>query len=138
MLFARVGVPQCPEHKTKLEAISVSDMTEKILKESKEENIMILSPIVKKQKGEHAKLIKSFQQQGYTRFRINKEIYKTDDISKRVVNPKKKNDIEIIIDRIKSTQENKLRITESLDTASEISGGIISVSYTHLTLPTKA
>jgi len=128
LLFARVGVPQCPEHKTKLEAISVSDMTEKILKESKEENIMILSPIVKKQKGEHAKLIKSFQQQGYTRFRINKEIYKTDDISKRVVNPKKKNDIEIIIDRIKSTQENKLRITESLDTASEISGGIIYVA----------
>ena len=62
LLFARVGVPRCPEHNIKLEAISVSDMTEKILKEYDDKNIGILTPIVKQQKGEHIKLLKNFEQ----------------------------------------------------------------------------
>ena len=125
LLFARVGTPRCPEHEIELEAITVGDMTEKILKECPEKDIVILAPIVKQQKGEHSKLIKDFAQQGFMRIRINEKIYRFDQKFK--IDSKKKNNIEIVIDRIKSNQENKLRIIESLDTASNISNGIIYV-----------
>ena len=118
LLFARVGVPRCPEHEIELEAISVGDMTDKILKECKEKTIAILAPIIKQQKGEHNQLIKNFKQQGFVRIRLNGDIYKFSENFK--IDPKKKNNIEIVIDRIKSNQENKLRIIESLDTASNI------------------
>ena len=125
LLFARVGTPRCPEHTIELEAISVGDMTEKILSESTEKDIAILAPIVKQQKGEHNKLIKNFEQQGFIRARLNGDIYKFSENFK--INPKKKNNIEVVVDRIKSNQENKLRIIESLDTASNISNGIIYI-----------
>ena len=129
LLYARVGTPRCPEHEVDLEAMSISDMTDKILSDYSENNIMILSPIVKNQKGEHIKLIQSFSQQGYQRIRINEEIVKITDISKHLVshliNPKKKNNIELVVDRLKVNFDNKLRISESIETASNISNGII-------------
>ena len=129
LLYARVGTPRCPEHEVDLEAMSISDMTDKILSDHSENNIMILSPIVKNQKGEHIKLIQSFSQQGYQRIRINEEIVKIADISKHLVshliNPKKKNNIELVVDRLKVNFDNKLRISESIETASNISNGII-------------
>ena len=124
-----MGTPRCPEHEVELEAMSISDMTDKILSDYSENNIMILSPIVKNQKGEHIKLIQSFSQQGYQRIRINEEIVKITDISKHLVshliNPKKKNNIELVVDRLKVNFDNKLRISESIETASNISNGII-------------
>ena len=131
LLYARVGTPKCPEHNIELAAMSVTDMTEKILKEYSDQNIMVLSPIVRKQKGEHVKLIQSFAQQGYRRIRVNKEIVEIEDISKHLldhlINPKKKNDIELIIDRLNINLDNRLRVTESLETASNISNGIVYV-----------
>ena len=92
---------------------------------------MILSPIVKNQKGEHTKLIESFSHQGYRRIRVNEEIVEISDISKHLldhlINPKKKNDIELVVDRLKVNQENKLRVSESIETASSISNGIIYI-----------
>ena len=131
LLYARVGTPRCPDHSVDLEAMSISDMTYKVLNDLPEENIMILSPIVKNQKGEHTKLIESFSHQGYRRIRVNEEIVEISDISKHLldhlINPKKKNDIELVVDRLKINQENKLRISESIETASNISNGIIYI-----------
>ena len=64
LLYARVGTPRCPDHHVDLEAMSISDMTKKLLDEFSNKNIMILSPIVKNQKGEHIKLIESYSNQG--------------------------------------------------------------------------
>ena len=125
LLFARVGVPRCPEHKIELQANSVGEITEKILNECKERTIAILAPIIKQQKGEHNQLIKNFKQQGFVRMRLNGTIYKFSENFK--IDSKKKNDVEIVVDRIKSNHENKLRIIESLDTASNISNGIIYI-----------
>ena len=131
LLYARVGTPRCPDHSVDLEAMSISDMTYKVLNDLPEENIMILSPIVKNQKGEHTKLIESFSHQGYRRIRVNEEIVEISDISKHLldhlINPKKKNDIELVVDRLKVNQENKLIISESIETASNISNGIIYI-----------
>ena len=131
LLYARVGTPRCPEHSNELKAMSVSDMTTKILSEYHEKNIVVLSPLVKEQKGEHVKLIQSYSQQGYRRVRVNDEIVEISDISKHLlehlIDPKKKNNIELVIDRLKVNDDNKLRITESLETASNISNGIVYI-----------
>ncbi len=131
LLYARVGTPRCPDHHVDLEAMSISDMTKKLLDEFSNKSIMILSPIVKNQKGEHVKLIESFSNQGYRRIRVNAEVIETADMSKHLlnhlINPKKKNNIELVVDRLKVDIENKQRISESLETASNISNGIIYI-----------
>ncbi len=131
LLYARVGTPRCPDHHVDLEAMSISDMAKKLLDDFSNRNIMILSPIVKNQKGEHSKLIESFSNQGYRRIRVNSEIVEIASISKHllnhIINPKKKNNIELVVDRLKIDSENKQRISESLETASNISNGIIYI-----------
>jgi len=131
LLYARVGSPRCPDHLVNLEAMSISDMTNKLLHGYLDKKLMILSPIVKNQKGEHVKLIESFSNQGYRRIRINDEIVDIADISKHLlnhlINPKKKNNIELVVDRLKINLDNKQRISESLETSSDISNGIIYI-----------
>ncbi len=131
LLYARIGEPRCPTHKTSLDAMSTSDMYSKLIETVETRTIFILSPIVRQQKGEHVKTIQNFAQQGYSRVRVNGEIHKITDISKHmlghVIDPKKKNDIEVLVDRVEVNKINKLRIIESLSSCSEISDGIIFI-----------
>ncbi|MAR77400.1 MAG: excinuclease ABC subunit A [Gammaproteobacteria bacterium] len=127
LLYARIGIPKCPEHQIELKAMSVDDMARSIFEKYSDANIMILAPIVKNQKGEHIKLLESLSQQGYRRVRINDEIIEIIDITKNLLNPKAKNNIELVIDRLKVSEENKLRITESIETASNVSNGIVCI-----------
>ncbi len=130
LLFARVGSPRCPDHATELKAMSYTDISEKITTDHLNKKIMIIAPVVKQQKGEHVKLIESFSQQGHKRIRVNGEIIDISEMSKsminNVINPKKKNDIEFVIDRFSSvTKDDKLRLIESLELCSDFSSGII-------------
>ena len=132
LLFARVGSPQCPDHSIELKAMSYSDIAEKIIKDYKNNKIMIIAPVVKQQKGEHIKLIQSFSQQGFRRIRVNDEIIDIADMSKHminhVINPKKKNDIEFVIDRFSAiTNDSKMRVVESVELCSDFSSGIVNV-----------
>ncbi len=132
LLYARIGEPRCPEHKVGLDAMSTSDIYQKLNETVETKTVLILSPIVRQQKGEHIKTIQGFTQQGYSRVRVNSEVHKINDISKHmlghVIDPKKKNDIEILIDRVEVNEVNKLRIIESLNSCSEISDGIIFIN----------
>ena len=65
LLYARVGTARCPEHDIELDAMPIGDMSEKIIKEYNGIQIAVLAPIVKKQKGEHIKLLQTYQQQGH-------------------------------------------------------------------------
>ena len=105
LLYARIGIPKCPEHQIELKAMSVDDMARSIFEKYSDANIMILAPIVKNQKGEHIKLLESLSQQGYRRVRINDEIIEIIDITKNLLNPKAKNNIELVIDRLKVSEE---------------------------------
>ncbi len=132
LLYARIGEPKCPEHKVSLDAMSTSDMFQKLMEVARDQTILILSPIVREQKGEHVKAIQAFSQQGFSRVSVNGEIHKISDISKHmighIIDPKKKNNIEILIDRVEVNDINKLRIIESLNSSAEISDGIIYIS----------
>lgn len=132
LLYARIGEPKCPEHNVGLDAMSTSDIYQKLIETVETKTVLILSPIVRQQKGEHIKTIQSFSQQGYSRVRVNSKVHKINDISKHmlghIIDPKKKNDIELLIDRVEVNEVNKLRIIESLNSCSEISDGIIFIN----------
>ncbi len=132
LLYARIGEPKCPEHNVGLDAMSTSDIYQKLSETVEKKTVLILSPIARQQKGEHIKTIQSFAQQGYSRVRVNSEVHKINDISKHmlghIIDPKKKNDIEVLIDRVEVNEMNKLRIIESLNSCSEISDGIIFIN----------
>ncbi|MEL0280020.1 MAG: excinuclease ABC subunit UvrA [Gammaproteobacteria bacterium] len=132
LLYARIGEPRCPEHHVSLDAMSPGDMYQKLIKVSEKQIVLIMAPIVRGQKGEHIKIIESYSKQGFSRIRVNGEIHKISEISKHmighIIDSKKKNNIEIIVDRVEINNANKLRIIESFNAASEISEGIIYIN----------
>ena len=132
LLYARIGEPRCPEHNVGLDAMSTSDIYQRLINTIETKTVLILSPIVRQQKGEHIKTIQSFAQQGYSRVRVNSKVHKINDISKHmlghIIDSKKKNDIEVLIDRVEVNEMNKLRIIESLNSCAEISDGIIFIN----------
>ncbi len=127
LLFARVGQPRCPKHATVLEAQTVSQMVDQILFLPENTKIMVLAPVVKDRKGEHVGLIESLRAQGFLRARINGEIYELDEPPKLAL--RKKHTIEVVVDRLKVKEDNKLRLSESLETALQLAEGIVTVDF---------
>ena len=81
LLFARVGTPRCPEHKTTLESQTISQMVDEILTLPEGDKIMILAPIVKNRKGSHQKLLQELSHQGFLRARVDKEILYLEELT---------------------------------------------------------
>jgi excinuclease ABC subunit A len=105
LLFARIGTPYCPTHHIKIEAQSPQRIAQRISEEL-EDTVTILSPIVRQKKGTYEKLIRDLNKEGYTRVRVNKTIYRSDEKIK--LERYKKHDIEIVIDRVKTTDTSRL------------------------------
>ena len=126
LLYARVGIPFCPEHGTKLEAQSISEMVDKTLAHNKGTAMMLLSPVVKERKGEHLVLMRNYLTQGFIRARINGEICDLNDPPKLELN--KKHTIEIVVDRFKVKSDMKQRLAESFEAALKLSDGIAQIA----------
>jgi len=122
LLFARVGVPYCPEHNIKIESQSPEQIAKRISKEI-EGMVTILSPIVRQKKGTYEQLFKDLNKEGYSRVRVNKTIYRSDEEIK--LERYKKHDIEIIIDRL--DVEDESRLAEACENALNRSDGLILV-----------
>jgi excinuclease ABC subunit A len=110
LLYARVGQAYCPTHQIKIEAQSPGKMASRI-KEDFSGQITILAPVVRQKKGTYEKLIQDFGKQGYSRVRVNKIIYKTEE--KIPLERYKKHDIELVMDRL--DVENKTRLVEAVE-----------------------
>ena len=122
LLYARIGTPYCPEHNIKIEPKSPQKIA-KDISNKYSKMITILSPIVRQKKGTYEQLFKDLNREGYTRVRVDKEIYRTDEeIS---LDRYKKHDIEIVIDRVKSN--DKSRLNESCENALKKSDGLLVV-----------
>ena len=126
LLFARTGIPHCPEHKTKLEAQSISEMVDKTLTFTEGTAMMLLAPVIKERKGEHLQLMRNYLTQGFIRARINGEIIDLSDPPSLELN--KKHSIEIIVDRFRVKKDMKQRLAESFETALKLSDGVAHVS----------
>ncbi|TKB56029.1 excinuclease ABC subunit UvrA [Ferrimonas aestuarii] len=126
LLFARVGEPRCPTHGQPLAAQTVSQMVDKVLELPEGSKQMLLAPVVKGRKGEHTKLLEGLAAQGYIRARIDGEVCDLSDPPPLDLHVK--HDIEVVIDRFKVRSDLAQRLAESIETALELSGGVVHVA----------
>ncbi|MBQ6847308.1 MAG: excinuclease ABC subunit UvrA [Clostridia bacterium] len=124
LLYARVGVPHCPVCGKEISQQTTDQIVDVIMKLDEGTKIQILSPIVKNRKGEHAKELDSLRKSGYSRARIDGNIY---DLSENITLDKnKKHLIEVIVDRLVIKSDIVSRLTDSIETAVALSGGLIA------------
>jgi excinuclease ABC subunit A len=115
LLFARAGDPYCPQHDLVLQSQSVGQMVDHVLELPEGTRIMILSPLVVDRKGEQVDMFNELRAQGFTRLRINGEVYEIDSLP--ALQKNKKHTVEIVVDRLKVNIESKQRLAESFETA---------------------
>jgi excinuclease ABC subunit A len=122
LLFARVGIPCCPDHDLPLEAQTVSQMVDHVLTMPEESKLMLLAPVVRNRKGEHLQLFDELRAQGFVRARVDGTVYELDDVPELEL--RRKHNIEVVIDRIRVRPDLKQRLAESFETALILSDGL--------------
>ncbi len=122
LLFARVGQPHCPEHKTLLEAQTITQMVDLVLARPQEERLMLLAPVVQERKGEHLQVLERLRTEGFIRARIDGHIVELDAVPELEL--RKKHTIEVVVDRFKVREDLQLRLAESFETALRLSDGV--------------
>ena len=127
LLYARAGVPRCPDHDTTLEAQTVTQMVDQVLALPKGTKLMLLAPVIDNRKGEHVQLMANLMAQGFVRARIDGEVYELDQPPK--LDLRKKHTIEAIVDRFKVKETLKLRLAESFETALKLADGVARVAW---------
>jgi excinuclease ABC subunit A len=127
LLFARVGEPRCPEHGTRLAAQTVSEMVDQVLAEPPDTKLMLLAPVVSARKGEYQRLLAELHAQGFIRARIDGDIYELDDPP--ALDPQRRHDIEVVVDRFRVREDLALRLAESFETALALSDGRARVAW---------
>ncbi|MFV1921020.1 MAG: excinuclease ABC subunit UvrA [Methylotenera sp.] len=121
LLYARAGDPECPEHHIKLQAQTVSQMVDAILKFPEETKVMILAPVVSNRKGEQLDLFDDLKAQGFVRLRVDGKIYEVDELPK--LTKTTKHNVDVVVDRLKIRDDMKQRIAESFETALRLADG---------------
>jgi len=127
LLYARAGIPRCPDHNTNLEAQTVSQMVDQVLALPEGTRLMLLAPVISDRKGEHVQLMADLLAQGFIRARINGEVYELDQPPS--LDLRKKHRIDAIVDRIKVRDEMRLRLAESFETALRIADGVARIAF---------
>ncbi len=121
LLFARAGIARCPDHGVPLEAQTVSQMVDQLLKLPDGLAVLLLAPLVVDRKGEHAEIFETRRGQGFVRARIDGRVHELDALPK--IDPKKKHTVEAVVDRLRIRPDAQQRLAESLETALKLSGG---------------
>ena len=127
LLYARTGIPRCPNHGTTLEAQSISQMVDQVLALEAELKIMLLAPLVTERKGEHAELISQLRAQGFLRVWIDGALCELDDPP--ALDARRKHSIEVVIDRLRVRPDAALRLAESFETALASGNGVALVRF---------
>jgi len=129
LLYARAGIPRCPEHGTELQAQTVSQMVDHVLSLPEGSKIMLLAPIVRNRKGEHLNVFKELRAQGFVRARIDGDLFELDDAPE--LDLRKKHTIEAVVDRLKirGTQDQQQRLADSFETTLALTDGIATVAF---------
>ena len=137
LLYSRIGTPKCPDHDEELSAKTVSEICDEILKLKQGTKIMIMSPIIRDKKGEHLGIYEDLRKSGYVRVKVNDVVYPIEEFLSLEKN--KKHNISAVIDRlvIKTGNDIRSRISESIETSLILSEGLIEVeeidsNYVHL------
>ncbi|HPJ03670.1 MAG TPA: excinuclease ABC subunit UvrA, partial [Candidatus Limiplasma sp.] len=127
LLYARAGVPHCPNCGKVIQQQTIDQMVDQILLQEEETRMQVLAPIVRGRKGEHSKLMQDFLKQGYVRVMIDGETYELDETP--ALDKQKKHDISIVIDRliIRNSDDFRKRLADSLETAAKAAEGLVLI-----------
>ena len=126
LLYARVGEPRCPDHDAPLKAQTIGQMVDQVLGMPEDARLMLLAPVIRGRKGEHAHIFQSLRAQGFIRVRVDGLVVDLDDVPELEKN--KKHDIEVVVDRFKVKADLQLRLSESFETALNLSEGLVVVT----------
>ena len=127
LLYARIGIPHCTKCGRRISNQSVESICESILKESDGKNIMILAPLIRRKKGTYEKLFEQIKKSGYSRIRVDNEIIELNG-EIPILDKQKWHDIEILVDRIKASKEEKSRLFESVQNTLKVTKGTVLIS----------
>ena len=126
LLWARVGTPHCPKCGREIRQQTVDQIVDQVLTLPEGSKIQILAPVVRARKGEYAKVFEDARRSGYVRVRVDGSLY---DLGEEIkLEKNKKHNIEIIVDRLVVKREINQRLTDSIETAAALSGGLIIVN----------
>lgn len=125
LLYARIGIPHCPVCGREIKQQTIDQIVDKIMTLEKGTKIQVLAPVVRARKGEHVKQFESARRSGFVRVRVDGSIY---DLSEEIkLEKNKKHDIEIVIDRLVIKDEIRSRLSDSVETASSLAGGLVII-----------
>ena len=126
LMYARIGTPHCPNCGKEIQQQTIDQIVDRVLALPERTRIMVLAPVIRGRKGEYVKLLDDMQKQGYIRARIDGEMFELTDPPKMAKT--KKHTIEIVIDRLVIRPDLQQRLTDSLETAMRLGGGLVVVS----------
>ena len=127
LLYARIGIPHCPICGKEIRMTTTEAIIEKILALPEGEKFMIASPVVREKKGMHEKTIESARKNGYSRARVDGEVYPLEEIP--ALDKNKKHSIDIIVDRLVMRDGIRSRLADSVETALSLSDGLLTVIF---------
>ena len=127
LLYARAGTPRCPDHGLELAAQTVSQMVDQVLELPEGTSLLLLAPVVKDRKGEHAQLLEELKGKGFVRARIDGRVVELDEPP--ALDLRRKHTIEAVVDRFKVRADVSQRLAESFETALRLGNGIASIAF---------
>ena len=126
LLWARVGIPHCPKCGKEIRQQTVDQIVDQLMQYPEGTRLQILAPMIRGRKGEYAKLFEDARKSGYVRCRVDGSVY---DLSEEIkLNKNLKHNIEIVVDRLIVRPDALRRMTDSVETAANMAGGIIMVN----------
>lgn len=125
LLYARIGIPHCPKCGKEIKKQTIDQIVDRIMELPERTKLQLLAPVVRGRKGEHVKLLEDAKKSGYVRVRVDGILY---DLSEKTeLEKNKKHNIEIVVDRLMVKEGMQMRLTESIETAAALSGGLLIV-----------
>lgn len=125
LLYARIGIPHCPKCGKEIKKQTIDQIVDRIMELPERTKLQLLAPVVRGRKGEHVKLLEDAKKSGYVRVRVDGLMY---ELSEKIeLEKNKKHNIEIVVDRLMVKEGMQMRLTESIETASALSGGLLIV-----------
>ncbi len=124
LLWARAGVPHCPECGKKIQGQTVQAMVDQLLALPQGAKVMLLAPFIKDQKGEHRHIFEQVKKAGFARVRVDGSVMDLNEALGLKLDKQKKHSIEVVVDRVSIAKEEKNRISESLEKALDLGDGL--------------
>jgi excinuclease ABC subunit A len=125
LLFARIGVPHCPNCGKPITTQTVDQIIDKVLEYEEGTRIQVLAPMVRRAKGTHKKLLEDIKKEGFVRVRVNGELFELEEDI--ILDKNKKHTIEVVIDRLIIKAGIQKRLVDSVETALTLSGGMVLI-----------